>query len=147
MIKAYMKAIVVLQRIVISILILSSIYQSVLYLLSTNKLGSLENDPVTIWNAKFAKIKKALPAETKTVGYLADWDIPDSDYYNADLYNEYVLTQYALAPIIVVRGSNYEWVIGNLTPEGYQIWRKTTQEKYDVVFSKYGLYLFHRIEP
>jgi len=142
-----MKTIFVLQRIVISILILSSIYQSVLYLLSTNKLGSPKNDPITVWDGKLAKLKKALPAEVKTVGYLADWDIPGSNYYNADLHNEYVLTQYALAPIIVVRGSNYEWVVGNLTPEGYQIWHKTAQEKYDVVFSRYGLYLFHRTEP
>lgn len=131
---------------ILGMIILSSIYQSVSHLISTRELGSLDEDPVTIWETKFKKLKKALPAEANIVGYLADWDIPGIKYGNGDQHGEYVLVQYALSPVIAVRGSEQEWIIGNLSPEAYKKWWSTTQGKYEVTFFKNNLYLIHKLE-
>jgi len=131
---------------ILGVVILWSVYQSVNYLNATKSLGSLEEDPVTIWESKFKKLKKALPADVKTVGYLADWDIQDIEYSNGDQHGEYVLVQYVLSPVIAVRGSEPEWIIGNLTPRAYKKWWSTTQGQYEVTFFKHNLYLIHRIE-
>ena len=125
--------------------ILSSIYQSINYLIATKELGSLEEDPVTIWESKFSKLKKALPADVKTVGYVADWDIPGIEYGNGDQHGEYVLVQYVLSPVITVRSSEQEWIIGNLSPEAYKRWWSSTRGKYEVTFFKNNLYLIHKI--
>ena len=130
----------------LGVVILWSVYQSVNYLNATKSLGSLEEDPVTIWESKFNKLKNALPAEVKTVGYLADWDIPDIEYGNGDQHGEYVLVQYVLSPVIAVRGSEQEWIIGNLTPRAYKKWASTAGGEYEVTFFKYNLYLIHKIE-
>lgn len=129
----------------LGVVILSSIYQSINSLIETRKLGSLEEDPVTIWEGKFGKLKKALPAEVETVGYLADWDIPGVQYGNGDQHGEYVLVQYVLSPVIAVRGSEQEWIIGNLSPDAYKKWWSTAQGKYEVTFFKNNLYLIHKI--
>jgi hypothetical protein len=136
-----------LRILVLGLVILSSLYQSIHYLISTKELGSLDEDPVTLWEKKFVKLKKALPAGTETVGYLADWDVPGIEYANGDQHGEYVLVQYVLSPVIAVRGVEQEWVIGNLSPKAYQQWWSTAEGKYEVAFFKNNLYLIHKIEP
>jgi hypothetical protein len=135
-----------LRAAMLGVVILWSINQSVNHLISTKQLGSLEQDPVTIWESKFNKLKKALPTEVKTVGYLADWDIEGMEYSNGDQHGEYVLMQYVLSPIIAVRDSEQEWIIGNLTSAAYEKWLRTTRGKYEVTFFKHNLYLIHKIE-
>lgn len=130
---------------ILGVVILSSIYQSINSLIATRELGSLEEDPVTIWESKFSKLKKALPAEVETVGYLADWDIPGIQYGNGDQHGEYVLVQYILSPVIAVRSSEQEWIIGNLSPDAYEKWWSTAQGEYEVTFFKNNLYLIHKI--
>ena len=131
---------------ILGVVILWSIYQAANYLYTTKGLGSLEEDPVTIWESKFNKLKKALPAEVKTVGYLADWDIQGIEYSNGDQHGEYVLVQYVLSPVIAVRGSEQEWTVGNLTPRAYKKWWSTARGDYEVTFFKHNLYLIHRIK-
>ena len=70
-------------------------------------------DGITLWENRMALLKKELPG-TGVIGYLADWDIPGQGE-NSDLETEYRLTQYALAPVVVARGSNYGIVVGNIT--------------------------------
>jgi hypothetical protein len=136
-----------LRILMLGLVILSSMYQSINYLIETRELGSLEEDPVTVWESKFSKLKKALPAEVDTVGYIADWDVPGIRYGNGDQHGEYVLVQYVLSPVIAVRGREYEWTIGNLSPEAYENWWSGRQGDYEVTFFKNNLYLIHKIRP
>lgn len=131
---------------VLGVAVFWSIYQSVNYLNATKGMGSLEEDPVTLWESKFNKLKKALPVDVKTVGYLADWDIPDIEYHNGDQHGEYVLVQYVLSPVIAVRGSEQEWIVGNLTPQAYKKWWSNKRGEYEVTFFKHNLYLIHKID-
>ena len=137
----------ILQVGLIGWVIYSSFAQSFAYLISTKDRGSLEQDPVTTWETKFVRLKKALPTGTVAVGYLADWDVPGITYNDGNQYGEYVLIQYALSPVIVARDTDHEWMVGNLTHEAYEKWQRSTQGNFEVSFFRNNLYLIHKVKP
>ena len=101
----------------------------------------IANDMVSSWDKRMAGLRADLPADVKTIGYVGNWDIlPSSDYVYADEETEFVLTQYALSPIIIERGDNEEWVILNLNREAYDIWIK--RQPQDIKITDYGLRIF-----
>lgn len=106
---------------------------------------SLAKDPVSSWETKIARVK--LPPDVgNEIGYVADWDI-NPDYAPIDQDEEYVLTQYALAPRIVKRGENYEWLIGNFTLPGANDWLSQHFKDAKIHYYGYGIYLIHRLRP
>lgn len=101
----------------------------------------IADDMVTHWDKRMQPIRNDLPKGIKIIGYVGDWDIlPADEYYYAGEETEYILTQYALSPVIVQRGDQYEWVIANLTSKAYDIWIKT--EPADIKVVDYGLRIF-----
>jgi hypothetical protein len=101
----------------------------------------ISNDMVSSWDKRLAGVRTDLPADVKAVGYVGDWDImPASDYIYANEETEFVLTQYALAPVIVDRGDKDQWVILNLTPKAYAVWIKTQPQ--NIKITDYGLRIF-----
>src|SRR5512138_2566466 len=134
-----------LQRGLLIALVLAGIYASVANLISTRGLGSTSEDPVAQWDARFAPIKARLPFQRGVVGYISDSSIPGVDFDAANDEGEYVLTQYALAPIIILKGTDQEWNIANLSRPAYEAWAKTSQGQFEVTAFKGGLYLLHRI--
>jgi hypothetical protein len=102
---------------------------------------NLINDPVTNWERRIEPLKADLPKNGE-IGYLSDWDLPGWSGGQSDMDNEYRLTQYALAPRLLVRGSDYAQIVANLTkPEDVQ----RIEELYNVrKIHEYGLgiYLF-----
>ena len=67
------------------------------------------------------------------VGYISDSNIPGLTYNAANDEGEYVLAQYVLAPIIIVRGTGQEWNIGNLDKPAYDVWSRTNQGQFEVI--------------
>ncbi len=57
-------------------------------------------------------VRRALPVSILEAGYISD---PASDIELAAQMQEYSLTKYALAPVVVRQGVEYEWIIGNFT--------------------------------
>ncbi len=101
----------------------------------------IADDMVTHWDKRMQPLQSNLPINTTMIGYVGDWDVlPENEYHYAGEETEYILTQYALAPIIVQRSDEHEWVIANLTPKAYDIWI-TTQPK-DIEIIEYGLRIF-----
>jgi hypothetical protein len=134
-----------LQRGVIVLIVLASLYASIQNLISTRDLGSTTDDPVADWEKRFAPLVQQLPFKRGVVGYISDSDIPGFTYNAANDEGEYVLAQYVLAPIIIVRGTNQEWNIGNLDKPAYDIWSSTHQGQFEMITFKDKLYLFHRL--
>ncbi len=66
-------------------------------------------DGVTEFESRFEQLRTLLPARG-VIGYMADEDLPAGD---ANAQAEFFLTQYAIAPVIVVRQTNQPFVIGN----------------------------------
>jgi hypothetical protein len=134
-----------LQRIIIVLIVLASLYASVQNLISTKYLGSITDDPVADWEIRFAPLKAQLPFKRGVVGYISDSNIPGYTYNAANDEGEYVLAQYVLAPIIIVRGTGQEWNIGNLDKPAYDIWSQSNQGQFEVIPFKDKLYLIHRL--
>jgi hypothetical protein len=66
-----------------------------------------ELDQITIYEKKFTELKEVLQNHL-TVGYVSDYD----DKSNEDGI-AYGMTQYVLAPIILVRGIKRNFIVGN----------------------------------
>jgi hypothetical protein len=124
---------------------LASLYASIQNLARTPELGNLKDDPVADWVERFDPIKARLPFQRGVVGYISEVQVPGADYSEADELGEYVLSQYALAPIIIERGTGREWNVANLSRQAYETWSSYNQGVFDVVWSGGGLYLLHRI--
>jgi hypothetical protein len=135
-----------LQRGVIVLIVLASLYASIQNLISTKDLGSTTDDPVADWEVRFGPIKEQLPFKRGVVGYISASSIPGVSYNSANDEGEYVLTQYVLAPIIIVKGTDQEWNIANLDKQAYTVWSKTNQGQFEVIPFKDKLYLLHRLK-
>ncbi len=134
-----------IQRGLLLLVLAVCLYASVQNLIATKDLGSVTDDPVADWEKRFTPIKERLPFRRGLVGYISDSSIPGVSYDAANDEGEYVLTQYVMAPIIIVKGTNQEWDIANLDRQAFVIWSKSNAGKFDVVALKDGLYLLHKV--
>jgi len=97
-------------------------YQEIAALYDPAQAG---NDPVSAWDRRIRKILPDLPAEG-TIGYMADWNIPDAKYSFGDQYGEWILTRYALAPHFVKRSGEYDFIVGNFSEPKSEEWFQQT---------------------
>ncbi len=134
-----------LPRVLIVMMVAASLYASIQNLISTKDLGSVNDDPVADWEKRFGPIKQRLPFERGIVGYISNSSVPGAGFNAANDEGEYVLTQYVMAPIIIVKGTDQEWNIANLDRQGFELWSKTNQGRFEVIPFKGGLYLLHRV--
>ena len=76
-------------------------------------------DEISLYEHRLEPLRRALPP-AGTVGYLGDPDPagPDSGGASAALlhFRRYLLTQYSLAPLLVLERTAPEFVIGNFDP-------------------------------
>ena len=134
-----------LQRVVLGIIVITSLYASIQNLIGTKELGNLHDDPVLVWENRFEPIKRRLPFTRGVVGYISDSSIPGVDFDAANDEGEYILTQYVMAPIIIVKGTDQEWNIGNLGKQAYEVWSRSNHGQFEVTPFKGNIYLIHRV--
>ena len=133
------------QRGIIALMVIASLYASIQNLISTKELGSVSDDPVADWEKRFAPIKAQLPFERGVVGYISDSSVPAAIYNAANDEGEYVLTQYVLSPIIIVKGTDQEWNVANLDRAAFELWNRSNNGRFEVTAYKGGLYLLHKV--
>ncbi len=136
-----------LQRVMLAGIFAASIYFGFQNLRTAMAIGSLTNDPVTQWELRFQAVKKILPFKRGVVGYISDSSIPGVSYDPNNDQGEYVLTQYVMSPIIIVKGTGQEWNIGNLRPEAYKVWSQSNHGQFEVIPFKGNIYLIHKLTP
>lgn len=134
-----------LQRLFIAFLVIASLYASIQTLISTKDLGSTTDDPVADWEVRFEPLKERLPFQRGVVGYISDSSIPGASYDPADEEGEYVLVQYVMAPIIIVKGTDQEWNVANLSPKAYKIWSASNNGQFEVIPFNGNIYLLHKV--
>jgi len=135
------------RRGVLVLIFAGSLYASLQNLVSTKTLGSANDDPVADWERRFQPLKKQLPFVRGVVGYISDSSIPGFNTDPANDSGEYVLTQYVMAPIIIITGTGQEWNIANLSPLAYKAWSPTNKGQFAVTAFGNGIYLLHRMAP
>jgi len=136
-----------LQRILLGLIAAASLFASVRNLGSTADLGSITDDPVADWEVRFEALRERLPFVRGVVGYISDAGVPGAVYDRANDEGEFILTQYALAPIIIVWGLDQEWNVANFSVEAYRLWSVQEHPEFDVEPLGSGLYLLHRTGP
>ena len=136
-----------LGRVVVAIFVLAGLYTSAQNLLSTQDLGSANDDPVADWAQRFVKLKAALPFERGLVGYISDADVPGISFNAPNDEGEYVLTQYAMAPVIIRRGTVQTWNVANLSGPAYAAWSEDHAADFEITRFGSGIYLLHRVAP
>ncbi|HVN16067.1 MAG TPA: hypothetical protein VMT73_10045 [Anaerolineales bacterium] len=136
----------VLQKVAVTLLALACLYSLVHYWISVRSLNTITtgNQAVENWEARLEPVKQALPIKRGIVGYVVEWDVPGVKYAFGDLETEYFLSQYALAPLILVQGAKAEWNVAILKPDEIKIWERIYQGKFDVTCLKNNVYLLHR---
>ena len=128
------------------LLLLISVYSSLSFLVQSIQAWNprlITNDGVFDWDARLSDLRTHLPSDVKIVGYVSDWDVL-SKYNYADSETEYVLTQYALAPVVVTRNGQEKWVVVNLKPGDFQTWVASQSPGIQVKEYGPGLYLVHQ---
>ena len=66
---------------------------------------------VTSWDVHMRSVAAVLPSEVNVVGYLENADLKGST--SMQDFAEFFLTQYGLAPVVLQKGSDHEWIVGN----------------------------------
>ena len=98
-------------------------------------------DAVSNWEKRIAPLEADLPKHGK-IGYLSEWDLEGWSGGQSDMDNEYRLTQYALAPRLLVRGHDYAQIVANLSNEA-DVQRLEEQYGVRLVHTYgFGIYLF-----
>ena len=136
-----------LQKIILILLVLLGIKTGVQGLASTINMPS-HDVSVAKWDERAAALKDALPFKRGYVGYISDIDIPNVEYDRQNLVGEFTLTQFSLAPIVLIQGSDdEEWNILSLSQQAYEIWSAENAAQYEVI--KFGgkFYLAHKVTP
>lgn len=108
-----------------------------------------EKNEVSVWENRLGPLKDKLPPNVTEIGYLAEWDIPDVKYGHTDQFHEFNLTVYSLAPVIVRRGAETEWIMGNfgtLSPQKIETWLDSSIGPHITQEFSGGIYLIHRVE-
>jgi hypothetical protein len=133
-----------LGRAFIALVVVASLISSLQNLLFTRSLGSLTDDPVADWERRFGPLKAQIPYVRGAVGYISDSDVPGTTFDAANDEGEYILTQYAMAPIILVKGTDQEWNIANLSSQAFAAWSTHHSGTFEVTPFKGGLYLLRK---
>ena len=142
-----MKLRFVLQWFMLAGIVLASIYFSIQNLRATTTVGNPNVDTISQWELRFDPIKKILPFKRGVIGYITNSDVPGMGFDPSNEEGEYTLTQYAMSPIILVRGDNEEWTIANLSSKAFQAWSQLNRDKFRIIPMNDNLYLLQRLTP
>jgi hypothetical protein len=84
-----------------------------LYRAVRGALDARRVDPITRYELRFNALKRVLPPRG-VVGYASG--LPPEEFVSED-FKRFLLTEYALAPLVIVDDTTPELVIGNFDPE------------------------------
>jgi hypothetical protein len=141
----------VLSLIIFGILLTVSIYSGWKQFSQARILAArvqVEGDEMMEWSERLERIIPRLPTQGP-IGYLSERDIHGLAFSPTDQQEEFTMTQFTLAPRILVIGSGYDHVVGNfagLTPEELQTHVSSMNL---IVRAAYpgGIFLLERIQP
>lgn len=102
-------------------------------------------DMVSSWEEHMKLILEQLPPDVFIVGYLEPTDITSSGKYDDA---EFFLTQYGMAPVALIKGYEFEWIIGNfgnnISLQSIKSWLDQRVGEYTIQDLGFGIYLIHR---
>jgi hypothetical protein len=134
-----------LQRIILTVIAILGVKTGVESLISNINSHANDTAVVAAWNERLLNLINPIPFKRGIIGYISNEDIPGANFDVNDASGEYILTQYAIAPLILIRGTGQEWDILNLDIETYKKWIQENANDFKVVNSGGGMYLVHKV--
>lgn len=134
-----------LQRIILIVIAVLGVKTGIENFTSSIKIHSNDTS-VAIWDERLSNLIAPIPFERGLVGYISNEDIPGAAFDKDDAEGEYILTQYAIAPLILIRGTDQEWNILNLDTTAYETWHQTNVNDFELVGFGGGLYLVRKVD-
>jgi hypothetical protein len=131
--------------VLVGISLLFSAYNLFISAKSQDPDAAAKNE-VSIWENRFESLKRELPTNVGHVGYISESDLPDGQYSTIDQFNEFQLTRYVLSPVIVVRGVDFPWIIGNFSSRKFKAWLQNEIGDYRLQEFSGGIYLIHKVQ-
>ena len=134
-------------KILLVLLVIVSNFKSLMQQLPENKPVT-KNDAVFMpkWEKRFEPIKEKIPFENGVIGYASEGNISGTDPSDANAMSEHILTQFAMAPIIVSDKTDFEWILVNMEADDFNNWLEMQSGEYEVMNYKYNLHLVHKIK-
>lgn len=136
-----------IQRFILIVIAILGIKTSIeSFVLNANRQSN-DNDTVYMskWEGWVSKLIAPIPFKRGFVGYISNQDIPGAAFNKDNDDGEYVLTQYAVAPLILIRGTKQEWNILNLDPETYKMWILANANDFRFIELAGGMYLVQKV--
>lgn len=125
----------------VSLLVIAILFSEVYSFFVAPSRELTQDDGLAKWEQRMKPVREQLPSFVREVGYISDSD-PTA------INDEYALTQFALAPVVVRRGVEYEWIIGNFTQRGFEdILQQNIPTDFTITKFGAGIYLIHRTLP
>lgn len=135
----------ILQGIVLTAIAALGMKASVENLRASFAEPSNDSKVISAWDDALERLIEPIPFQRGFIGYLSNEDIPGVNFDSSDAEGEFVLTQYAVAPLILVRGTEQEWNILNLDSETLKKWREENKDQFEFVRSGSGMTLVRRV--
>ena len=90
-------------------------------------------------------LRESLPVNRGVVGYISEEDVAGLEYEYWDNETEFLLTQYALAPLIFKKGLSAEWNVVVLKNEDLVKWLAANPGTYEIIKIKSKFHILHNL--
>ena len=108
-------------------------------------IGDRGTETLDRWEADMILLKESLPVNRGVVGYISEEDVAGLEYGYWDNETEFLLTQYALAPLILKKGLSAEWNVVVLKNEDLLKWLTANPGTYEIVKIKSKFHILHNL--
>lgn len=88
-------------------------------------------------------VREALPINRGLVGYISEEDLEGAEFAYWDNETEFLLTQYALAPLILKKGLAAKWNVVVLRDQDIEQWLQANPGEYELINIKGRFNLLH----
>jgi hypothetical protein len=133
-----MKVELIRHRLAVALLVIATLISGYYSLFVTPSIELIREDGAAKWEERMQAVHRTLPVSVREVGYISDPEMTAQ-------VQEYSLTKYALAPVVVRQGVDYEWLIGNFTQPGFEDFiQAQIPAGYSIQKLGAGIYLIHR---
>jgi hypothetical protein len=132
-----------IKQFAVVLLALTSLYSTVLHWHSTINLDRGAK-AIDAWEARLHSVRETLPVKRGIIGFVGDSNVPGIEYNSGDQETEFILTQYTLAPLILVPGTVADWNLAILGKVAFEKWQQSNQGNFEIISLGHQVYLFHK---
>ncbi len=134
-----------IKKILVLILLLFSLFNIKQLWSASLDIGDRGAETLDQWEADMILLRESLPVDRGVVGYISEEDVAGLEYEYWDNETEFLLTQYALAPLILKKGLSAEWNVVVLKNEDLLKWLAANPGTYEIIKIKSKFHILHNL--